>query len=170
MQAERWWDHAVVGSASRLRPRDEGEYLIDREIEIPRLPGAVYAFLADIQEAEPIPRRARVVMVKEPLGPTAVGTRWHERVRLAPGLWLHVESLVTQAEDPHRLAMDFTSRWWTGQLTYEIEATDAGTLLHHREVIRPRALLWSLTPMIGRRLDRKIQERLVDIRALVTTR
>jgi len=38
----------------------------------------VFALLADIQGAEPLPRRPTLRMVKDPSGATAVGTRWHE--------------------------------------------------------------------------------------------
>lgn len=44
----------------------------------------VFALLADVQDAEPLPRRATLRMVKDPPGPTAIGTRWHEAVRIAP--------------------------------------------------------------------------------------
>ena len=54
-------------------------------VEIRRPQSAVFALLSDIQDFEPIPRDAAFRMVKEPAGPTAVGTRWHEWVRLAPG-------------------------------------------------------------------------------------
>jgi hypothetical protein len=68
---------------------------------------AVFALLADIQQAEPLPRRAVVRMEKDPAGQTAVGTRLHEAVRLAPGCWFHIASIVTELEPPTRLSMDF---------------------------------------------------------------
>jgi hypothetical protein len=80
-----------------------------------RRPGAVvFALQADVQDAEPLPRRAVVRMEKTPFGPTGVGTRWHEAVRFAPGCWLHIESVVTELEPPKRLSMDFTTRWFIG--------------------------------------------------------
>jgi hypothetical protein len=40
-----------------------------------RRPAAeVFALIADIQDAEPLPRRAALRMEKDPSGPTAVGT------------------------------------------------------------------------------------------------
>jgi hypothetical protein len=50
------------------------DFVIDRSITVRRPPEAVFALLADIQDVEPIPQRARVEMVKEPTGPTRVGT------------------------------------------------------------------------------------------------
>ena len=141
-----------------------GEFVIDLCVEIPVPARAVYALLADIQDAEPIPRRAAVRMAKEPTGVTTIGTRWHEAVKFAPGLWMHVDSVVTDALEPHRLAMDFESIWWSGNLSYDIEATSSGNLLHHRELLRPTLILRPLTGLIERRLRVRIEERLHDIR------
>lgn len=106
-------------------------------------------------------------MVKEPSGPTAVGTRWHERVRLAPGLWLHVESVVTEISEPSRLGMDFHSNWFTGHLTYVIKADAGGSLLRQLETLYPRGpMLWLeriIEPYLGRQLVRRVQ----DIRQLL---
>jgi hypothetical protein len=77
-------------------------------------------------------------MVKRPAGRTAVGTRWQEYVRLAPGCWMRIESVVTKADEPVRLGMDFQSSWFTGHLTYEITGTADGSTLHHHETLRPR--------------------------------
>jgi deazaflavin-dependent oxidoreductase (nitroreductase family) len=143
---------------------------LDLAIAIRRPPHDVYALLADIQDAEPIPRRAVVQMVKNPAGPTVAGTRWHERVRFAPGRWLHVDSEVTDADPPSRLGMDFHSRWFTGHLTYDIDGTADGIVLHHRETLRPRLLLRASAPFIQRHLEAHIQTRLEDIKRLLETR
>jgi uncharacterized protein YndB with AHSA1/START domain len=139
-------------------------YEIDQSVVFPRPVERVYAFLADIQDAEPFPRRAQVTMRKEPAGMTRAGTRWHERVRLVPGFWLAIESTVVEADAPHRLVLDFTSRWWSGRLTYEMTPVADGSLLRHHERIEPRAPLRPFTPWIGRRLDGTIAERLADIK------
>jgi hypothetical protein len=86
----------------------------DLSVSIRRPPSAVFAFLANIQDAEPIPRSAAIRMAKAPAGPTSIGARWHEWVRLAPRCWLHVESVATYVKELRRLAMDFQSRWLTG--------------------------------------------------------
>jgi hypothetical protein len=105
----------------------------DLSVAIRRPPPAVFTLLADIQDAEPIPRSAAVRMVKEPVGPTAVGTCWHEWVRVAPGCRLHTESVVSDVQEPYQLGMDFHSLWFTGHLTYDIEPAAEGSILHHRE-------------------------------------
>ncbi|HET8561265.1 MAG TPA: SRPBCC family protein [Marmoricola sp.] len=137
--------------------------VIDVSVEIPLPAEVVWDFLADIQDAEPIPRRAVLRMVKEPPGPTVAGTRWHEAVRFVPGLWLHVESVVTQASRPSLLAMTFHSRWWSGDLRYEITDRSGGCLLRHRETVLPHLLLRPLTGWIEHRLRSRVLERLRDI-------
>lgn len=153
---------AAAGSGrSRSRPA------LDLSVMIRRPPSEVFALLADIQEAEPLPRRAVVRMEKDPAGQTAVGTRWHEAVRLAPGCWFGVESIVTEVEPPTRLGMDFSTRWFRGHLSYEIEPTPEGCILHHRDTLCPRALLPWLPAIIAPRLRPHIVERLADIRDLL---
>ncbi len=139
----------------------------DLSVAIRRPPATVFALLADIQDAEPIPRSAGVRMVKEPSGPTTTGTRWHEWVRLAPGCWSYVESVVTDVRPPYLLAMDFRSRWLTGHLDYLVEPAAAGCVLHQREWVRlPPLLRWS-----GRLLERSMRphlvERLADIKTIL---
>lgn len=106
-------------------------------------------------------------MAKEPNGPTTTGTRWHEWVRVMPGYWFHVESVVPHVHEPHQLSMDFYSRWLTGHLIYEIEPAPDGSILHHRETVQLRVFLRWLTPVIERRLRLRIMERLADIKALL---
>lgn len=139
----------------------------DLSVAIRRPPHVVFALLADIQDAEPIPRSATVRMVKDPAGPTTVGTRWHEWVKIAPFTWFHVESVVSAVEPPNRLAMDFHSMWLTGHLTYDIEPVAGGCVLHHRERVRPRALLRWLQPLVERGMRPQILRRLADIKAIL---
>jgi hypothetical protein len=130
----------------------------------------VFALLADVQEAEPLPRSAVVRMEKEPSGPTQVGTRWHEAVRFAPGFWFHIENIVTEVESPTLLGLDFDTRWFEGHLTYDIEPTEDGCILHHRETLRPHAGLPWLPAVIAPLLRPHIAERLADIRDLLESR
>jgi hypothetical protein len=98
------------------------------------------------------------------------GHRWHEGVRLAPGWWLRVESVVTDADAPRRLGMDFHSLWFTGHLTYDIEPAGNGSVLHHREVLQPRVLLRPFTSFIERHLREHLQIRLNDIKSALEQR
>lgn len=88
-------------------------------------------------------------------------------MRLSPGCWLHIESVVTEADEPARLGMDFHSLWFTGHLTYEIDRTKDGSVLHHREALKPRLLLRSFAPFIERRLQPQLERRLEDISQLL---
>jgi Polyketide cyclase / dehydrase and lipid transport len=106
-------------------------------------------------------------MVKEPSGPTTVGTVWHEAVRLAPGLWLHVDSVVTEAQQPYRLGMRFRSLWFTGSLTYEIEPAGGGSVLRQREELLPRRLLRPFRGVIEQQLRPRLRQRLGDIKSVL---
>lgn len=160
---------AGTGTRATPPPVRVGGCDFDLAIAVDRPPSAVYALLADVQDAEPIPRRATVRMVKDPAGPTAVGTRWHERVRLAPGWWLAIDSVVTHLEPPGLLGMDFGSRWFTGHLTYRIDGTADHSVLHQREILRPRLLMRPLAPFIDRRLRPQLSRRLEDIKQVLET-
>lgn len=139
----------------------------DLSVAIRRPPPAVFALLADIQDAEPIPRSAAVRMVKEPGGQTAVGTCWHEWVRVAPGCWLRTESVVSDVQEPYQLGMDFRSLWFAGHLSYDIEPAADGSILHHRETVRLRPLLRWLSPLVEHTLRPRLLERLADIKAIL---
>jgi hypothetical protein len=56
-------------------------------------PGAGLAF--DLSVRIRLPRRPTLRMLKDPSGATAVGTRWHEAVRIAPGCWLRIDHRET---------------------------------------------------------------------------
>ncbi len=81
---------------------------------------------------------------------------------MAPGLWLHIESVVTQIAEPSRLGMDFHSHWFAGHLTYEIHAEAGGSLLRQRETLQPRKpmrwLEWIIEPYLRRQLVRRLQD------------
>jgi pimeloyl-ACP methyl ester carboxylesterase len=149
------------------RDASAGLASFDLSVTIKRPPSAVFDLLADIQNEEPIPRRAAIRMVKDPPGPTTVGTHWHEQVRLAPGYWMHVESVVSDIEEPRLLGMDFWSLWFTGHLRYNIEPTADGSVLRQRETLRPRVFSRWLSPIIDRHLRPRLLQRLQEIRALL---
>ena len=139
----------------------------DLSVEIRRPPAAVFALLADIQDFEPIPRDAVVKLVKEPSGPTAVGTLWHEKVKLAPCIWLHVENLVSEVDAPHRLTIDAHNSWMTAHLTYQNEPVAGGSVQRQHETLR----LWApprwLGPYVERGLRPRLHQRLSDIKTIL---
>jgi hypothetical protein len=103
-------------------------------------------------------------MSKSPLGPTAEGTRWYERVRLAPGWWMSVDSVVTAIEEPELLGMDFRSAWFTGHLDYRIEPTPGGCLLRQHFVMRLPRPLQSWSARVDARLRPRLLDRLAEVR------
>lgn len=151
----------------RSDPSSPSPLTFDLSVVIARPADAVFDLLADIQDAEPIPRDAAVRMVKDPIGATTVGTRWHEWVKIAPRWWLHTESIATEVRRPYRLGMDFDSTWLTGHLTYEVEPVDGGCVLHHRETVRARPHLRWLQSFVERTMRPRLLRRLSDIKEIL---
>ncbi len=142
-------------------------YDLSVPVDVP--PERVHALLADIQDLEPLPRADGVTMTKSPVGPTGVGTRWHERVRMAPGVWMRVESTVTAVRPPESLGMDFRTVWCRGHLTYTIEPTPTGCRLHQRETLVPRRRLPIPASWVDAQLRPRLLDRLADIREVAQT-
>lgn len=142
----------------------------DLSVPVRRPPADVYTLLADIQEAEPLPRTAGVRLSKTPSGPTHEGTRWHEQVRVAPGAWMRIESIATDTAPPHALGMDFSATWFAGRLDYEINDSPDGSVLRQRETLRLRGPLAPLAGQVDARLRPRLLDRLADIRDAVEAR
>lgn len=141
------------------------------EVDVSRLiarpPSEVFPVLADIQRYAAAPGSPVLVMVKEPSGPTGLGTAWREVVRLGPLVSMTIHSTVTAIEQDRRLAMDFHSRAFRGCLEYVLEPVDCGTRLRQRQALQPH---WWLRPLAGpivRRFAGRVEARLVGIGALV---
>jgi hypothetical protein len=142
--------------------------VFDLSVPVRRAAPDVYALLADIQALEPLP--AGVRMTKSPAGPTRVGTRWHEQVRLGPGVWMRIESTATATEPPTLLGMDFTSAWFTGHLDYRIAPTPDGCVLHQQERLVLRRPFTAAEGAVDARLRARVLDRLADIRDLAEAR
>ncbi len=140
----------------------------DLSVTIRRPVHVVYAFLADIQDhldrspSSPVPELEKI-----PPGPTVVGTRWREVVRMAPGIRMTVWSEATAVEPDRRLTLAFTSAWMRGTLDYTVAATDDGTLLRQQETLTPKGILRLIDRPIAAMLGRAIVARLEDIRTLL---
>jgi hypothetical protein len=142
----------------------------DLSVRVRRPASAVFALLADVQDVEPLPRAAGVRMSKTPQGPTHEGTRWHEQVRVAPGVWMRIESRATHVQPPARLAMDFRSVWFTGHLDYRIEPTPGGCLLRQQETLVLRRPFTATEGKVDARLRARLLDRLADIRDVAEAR
>lgn len=149
------------------RGRADSALSFDLSVEIRRPPAAVFALLADIQNHEPIPLDARVKMTKHPSTATRVGTRWDERVKIVPGWWMSIESIVTDIRPPNSLAMDFHSAWLYGHLAYTITPSAQGVTLQQRETVHLRSPLRWFSARVERRLRTRLSRRLADLRDLL---
>ena len=141
--------------------------LYDLSVHVHRPVTTVFAVLADIQDYAVRTGSPIVRMGKSPAGPTVVGTTWREVVRVAPGIQLEVQSLVT-AVDPHRyLEMIFRGPAIAGRLRYELEPISGGTLLRQREVLELDLPLSIFAAAIDRTFEAHLRARLDDIRRLI---
>ena len=135
----------------------------DLSVTIRRTPDVVYAALADIQRFidpdSPIPE-----MEKVPAGPTTVGTRWREVIRLGPLLTMTMWSEVTAIEPDRRLEERFRGPWITGRLVYSIEPTDGGCVLRPQQTITPRGPLRLVAGPMDRMFRPRVTARLGVIR------
>jgi uncharacterized protein YndB with AHSA1/START domain len=154
-------------NARRDRGRADSALNFDLSVEIQRPPTAVLAVLADIQNYEPIPLDARVKMTKHPSTATRVGTRWDERVKIAPGWWMSIESVVTDIQPPSLLGMDFHGAWLYGHLAYTITPSPEGATLHQRETVHLRWPLRWFSTRVERRLRAQLSRRLAELRDLL---
>jgi hypothetical protein len=139
----------------------------DLSVTIHRPPDAIWAFLTEIQEYIHAPGSPVPEMEKIPGGPTKLGTRWREVVRLAPGVTMTMWSQVTAIEPRRRLEESFRGPWMSGVLRYTIEPRDGGSLLRQRETITPHGPLRLLAPMLDRMLGPRLVTRLQDISRLL---
>jgi hypothetical protein len=135
----------------------------DLSVAIRRPPDVVYAVLADIQRyidpSSPVPE-----MEKIPVGPTTVGTRWREVIRLGPLLTMTMWSEVTAIEPDRRLEERFHGPWVTGQLVYSIEPDDGGCVLRQQQSITPRGPLRLVAGPMDRMFRPRVTARLQAIR------
>jgi hypothetical protein len=137
----------------------------DLAITVRRPPPDVLAFFLDLQDhlddspSSPVPELEKI-----PAGPTRVGTRWREVVKLAPGVRMTVWSTATAIEPDRRLAETFTSSWMHGTLEYTVSPTGNGTLLHQRETLTPKGPLRLLDRPIAAMLRPALVQRLEDVR------
>ena len=153
--------------AGQQRGRADSTLTFDLSVEIRRSPAAVFALLADIQDYEPVPFDAHVKMTKHPSAVTRVGTRWDEKVKIAPGWWMSIESVVTDFRPPGVLAMDFHGAWLCGHLAYSITPSPDGTTLHQHETVYLRWPFGWVSTRVERRLRAQLGRRLAELRDLL---
>ena len=148
----------------------------DLSVRVRSVAPAVFAVLSDVQDhVDEGGMPGRVRMDKTPPGPTVVGTRWREWVRLLPdavprrlpGGWLRVDSEVVEIDPPRLLRERFRSRWFDGTLLYTVTADEEGSVLRQQEELRPRGPLHRLAGAVDRSLRPRLLARLAAIRDVV---
>ena len=136
----------------------------DETVTVQRPPEVVYGYLADIQDYSP--RSIIPVHVKRPSGPTRVGTRWEERVRLAPRLTMTTWSEVTAADPPRLLAMRWTSPMMHGDITYTFEPCPEGTRFRYQETLMAHGPFRLAGGLLEGMLLKRLRSRILDLRDL----
>lgn len=140
----------------------------DLAVTIRRPPPVVFALLLDVGDyGDHTPSSLVPVMEKVPPGPTRPGTRWHEVVRLGPGLRMTIWSEVTEIDPDRRLVERFWASWMRGLLTYTLEPVADGTCLSLLKSLVPTGPLRVLDGPIARMLGPKELWRLESIRDLL---
>jgi len=140
----------------------------DLPITIRRPPSAVFALLVDPQDyGDHTPSSVVPVLEKLPPGPTRPGTRWHEVVRLGPGMRMTIWSEVTAVEPDHRLRERYWSSWMRGTLEYTVEPVADATLLRMLKTLTPKGPFRLLERPIASMLRPREVERLEEIRDLL---
>lgn len=136
---------------------------------IQRPVGEVFGFLRDIERYAGLPGSVVPVYDKLTPGPTGVGTRYREVIRLTPWHSMENESELTEFEPPARLA----SRFWFrngrlhGALLYTLTPHNGGTHLTQRQTLAPRGWLRPLRPLIRFTFARQLRRRLDTIKFLL---
>lgn len=136
----------------------------DETISIAAPPSVVFALLADIQDTATGPGSPVSAMDKIPAGPTHVGTRWREVVRLGLGLRLTMWTETIAVEPDRQLMLRFWGGSMRGEITYTIEPSDGGAVLRHEEWMHAVGWLRPLDVLLGRMLAPRIHRRLEAIR------
>lgn len=139
----------------------------DESIHISASPADVYAVLADVQDWALGPGSPVKAMDKTPSGPTRVGTRWREVVRMGPGLTMTMTSEATEVVPERLLAMRFWGGSMEGDLTYTFTARDGGSVLRQEETMHAVGWLRPFDRLVGRMLRARLSPRLRGIAALV---
>ena len=127
----------------------------------------VFAFFRDMDQQARQEDSVVPVYDKVTPGPTGVGTRYREVVRLLPGLTAEIRSEITAFEPERHLAYRFSGLGMDGVLNYYLEATELGTLVVQRQSLYPRGLLKLFNPLIEAAFSRAAGGRLQGIKALL---
>lgn len=137
---------------------------------IARPQAEVFAFFRDVDEHAGQEGSVVPVYDKVTPGPTGVGTRYHEVIRLLPGVTAEMWSEITTYQPERRLGYRFSGLGMDGELEYEFETAAQGTLVVQRQSLRPRGLLKLFSPLIQWSFARVAGKRLESIKNLLESK
>lgn len=133
-------------------------------IWINRPPADVFAFLRDKDKCPQEQGSPVLVLEKTTPGPPCVGTCYREVVQMLPFYRGEILSETTRFEPNRYLEEDFRGAGMHGHLVYQFLPEKAGTKLIQREALYYQGLLRFCEPVIRIFLDRRLRERLDDIK------
>ena len=136
-------------------------------ISINRPPADVFAFLRDKDQYPQEQGSPVLVLEKTTPGLPGVGTRYREVVQMLPCYQGEILSEITRYEPNEYLEEDFRGAGMHGHLAYEFLPEKGGTKLIQRETLHYQWLLRFFEPLIGLVLERRLRERLADIKKVL---
>lgn len=136
----------------------------DESVPIRRPPSEVFAMLSDVQRWALHSGSPILAMDKLPPGPTEVGTRWREVVRLGPWMRMTIWSEVTAMESGEMLAEHFWGGNMVGELVYTVRPQNGHTVLRQRESMVAVGWLRPFGWVVGQLLKPRLHRRLLEIR------
>lgn len=142
----------------------------DDSIEIRASTGEVFGLLCDVQETATGAGSPVLSMAKMPPGPTRVGTRWREVIRLGPGLRMTMWSEATAVEADRLLAVRFWGGSMRGELRYTLDERAGRTVLRQQESLATVGWLTPFEGLVTAMLVPRLRRRLRDIRDLLESR
>lgn len=139
----------------------------DHAVTIHRSPSDIFALLADVHLYATPPGSPVAEMEKIPAGPTRVGTRWREVIKLGMGLRMTIWSEVDALEPDRLLSETWSGGNMRGILVYRIEESVAGTSLRETKTLEAVGWLRPFRRLIDRMLLPREYARLEEIAAML---
>jgi len=140
---------------------------LELSIWIDRPQADVFAFLRDKDKYPQEPGSPVLILEQTTPGVPCVGTCYREVVQMFPFFRGEILSEITRFEPYEYLEEDFRGAGMHGHLAYQFLPEQGGTRLIQRETLHYRGVLRLCEPLIRLMLDKRLQERLEDIKAVL---
>jgi uncharacterized protein len=108
------------------------EVRFDAQVRVRCSPQDAFDVLANVDRYATHPGSPVAAMERIPPGPTTVGTRWREVIRLGPFGHFTVWSEVTALAEPYELVEHFAGPGMRGTLRYALEPLSPGLIILHQ--------------------------------------